>query len=121
MEDFLKALKDHAAFLLTELEFEPFGAHVRHDGEIIYIEKQREFESIPKSYQFLLERFEKDFKSGEVKASAIVLNGDVNGKNSIVIEIFDTSFYKKQVVYSYTINGEVVTFEEDIYRKHQLN
>jgi hypothetical protein len=112
MEEFIKALKKRAAFFLSELEqFEPFGVYMGHDGEITDIKKHMEFNSIQESYTLLLERFERDFKGGDVRTSAIVLNGNVDGKNLIVIEIFDSSFYKKQLVFPYTINGDAITFE----------
>ncbi|ANF50319.1 hypothetical protein A0O34_07230 [Chryseobacterium glaciei] len=122
MEKFLKALKERAAFFLAEMEqFEPFGVYISLKGEILDIKRPSEPRSIEESYDFLLKHFNKDLSSDEVMAYAIVLNGHVDGKDSIVVEIFVPRQDKYQAVFPYTIKGEIVIFGEDTNLKYHTN
>lgn len=121
MEKFLKALKERAAFFLAEMgQFEPFGVYMSLNGEVMDIKSPSERRSIEESYDFLLKCFNKDVDGDDARACAIVLNGNVDHKDLIVIEIFVPHQDKYQAVFPYTINGETVTFGDDANQKYNI-
>ncbi|ANF52976.1 hypothetical protein A0O34_21690 [Chryseobacterium glaciei] len=122
MEKFLEALKERAGFFLIEMGgFKPFRAFVLDNGEIRDIVSSSEICSVEEMYDLFLKDVEQDLNNIDIKVSAIVLSGQVDGYDVVVIEIFSHLQEKYQVVYPYNISGETVIFGVDANKEYHTN
>jgi hypothetical protein len=119
MDGFLDALKERATFFLIEkADFRPFRTVLQADGEVRDTIGYSESGSIETQYQLLLKEVQEDLKDDNITASAIVLTGEGDGYNVVVIEIFSNLWEKYQAVFPYTIKGEIVNFGPDLNKAY---
>ncbi len=67
-------------FLRENGGFAPFGAYVRSDGDITDIASYSESASSEEMYNILLKGVTQDLQDEEIRASAVALDGIVDGK-----------------------------------------
>lgn len=113
IENLIGLIQQRAELFLKENgEFAPFGAHVRSNGDIADIASYAENASSEEMYNILLKGVEHDLQDEDVRASAIALDGRIDGKDVLVIEIFLSTEDKYQAIYPYSIEDDKVTFDK---------
>ncbi|REC79440.1 hypothetical protein DRF60_06350 [Chryseobacterium elymi] len=121
MEAFINALKERAGFFLLQMgEFKPFRVFFR-SGEVVDTVKAYETFSETQIYDFLIKEVKLDLADSEITASAIVLTGQSDGYDVVVIEIFRNRRKKYQVVFPYTINNGTIIFGPDLNQSYQTD
>ncbi|GEN71296.1 hypothetical protein [Chryseobacterium lathyri] len=121
MEAFLNALKERAGFFLLQMgEFKPFRVLFR-SGEVVDTVKAYETFSETQIYDFLIKEVKLDLADSEITASAIVLTGQSDGYDVVVIEIFRNRRKKYQVVFPYIINNGTIIFGPDLNQSYQTD
>lgn len=111
MENLIGSIQQRAEFFLKENgEFAPFGLYIRSNGEIMDILGYAESASSEEIYNILLKGVEQDLQDEDIRASAIAMDGRVEGKDVLVIEIFLSEEDKYQAIYPYVIEDKKVTF-----------
>lgn len=111
MENLIGAIQQRAELFLKENgEFAPFGVYIRSGGEITDILGYAESTSSEEIYNILLKGVEQDLQDEDIRASAIAMDGRVDGKDVLLIEIFLSESDKYQAIYPYTIENNRITF-----------
>jgi len=115
MENLIGFMQQKAElFLNKNAEFAPFGAYIDRAGEITSIAGYSEKGSSLEIYETLLRGVEQDLQDENIRASAIGMDGRIDGMDVLVIEIFLSKEEKYQAIYPYIIEGYQVKFKERI-------
>lgn len=119
MEKFIEALKERAGFFLCQMgQFRPFRVFIK-SGEVIDTVNNSSNFSENEMYELLLKEVHEDLKDPDIKASAIVLFGQSDGYDVIVVEIFRNLRKKYQAVFPYTIKDGNIHFGSDLNKRFQ--
>ncbi|RST27716.1 hypothetical protein [Chryseobacterium lacus] len=101
-------------FLKENGEFAPFGAYINSNGDITNILGYSETASSQEIYEILLKGVEQDLQDEDIRASAIGMDGRIDGMDVLVIEIFLSKEEKYQAIYPYIIENDKVKFKEKL-------
>ncbi len=113
IEKIIKSIKGQAElFLVDNGEFAPFATYIRENGELTFISGYSETTNSKEIYEILLNVAYNDLNDLDIRAYAIGLDGRINEKDVLVIEIILSSENKYQVIYPYIVENRKVIFGE---------
>jgi len=119
MQELLEALKERAGFFLLQMgEFKPFRVLLR-SGEIVDTMTVYETFTENQIYDLLVKEVNIDLEDSDTKASAIVLLGQSDGYDIVLIEIFRKLRKKYQMVLPYSIKDGAIFFWGDLNKNYQ--
>ncbi|MDQ0065117.1 hypothetical protein [Chryseobacterium lathyri] len=121
MEEFLEALRERAGFFLLQRgTFRPFRVLLQ-EGKVVDTVSESETLTDDIIYDILLNTVNLDLGDPDINASAIILHGESDGYQVVVIEIFRNLREKYQAVFPYFITDGHILFGEDLNKKYQTD